>query len=455
MSTEEQYSEAVPGRAGEREFLASYDPRAYVPVAVTVDVVALTLRQGELQVLLVERGGPPFEGCWALPGGFLHAGEEDLDTAAARELAEETGLAAASPLEAAALLGRVHLEQLGTYGAPDRDPRMHVVSVAYLAFAPDLPDPQAGSDASAAAWHPVSSLSLPDSALPAGAHGVVPAGRAAGAEQPSSSPSTTPGSSPTVSTGPAPSWSTARSPPPSCTTTSPSPSSARSMRRSGTRSCIPATSTAKCSRCPASWRARGPRPSAAAARAARAPATTAPGTRTCSIPRCSAPPARTRSGERAPGRRHHPGNHPRAARLRRGARQRQHRRPSRRRLSRPISPPRPGGTAGRPGCSTRTPLALLTVDRRALLTTPYHAAANRLRETGRAEARHGSCGLGIGETACYALTHPQDVPTAGDCTAPARLLRNLTLLRDRLAFELGHTTAEFPARPPTDCRPAL
>lgn len=176
MSTEEQYSEAVPGRPGEREFLASYDPRAYVPVAVTVDVVALTLRQGELQVLLVERGGPPFEGCWALPGGFLHAGEEDLDTAAARELAEETGLAAASPLEAAALLGRVHLEQLGTYGAPDRDPRMHVVSVAYLAFAPDLPDPQAGSDASAAAWHPVSSLSLPDSALPAGAHGGGPGG---------------------------------------------------------------------------------------------------------------------------------------------------------------------------------------------------------------------------------------------------------------------------------------
>ncbi len=85
----------------------------------------------------------------------------------------------------------------------------------------------------------------------------------------------------------------------------------------------------------------------------------------------------------------------------------------------------------------RDPFALLTVDRRALLTTPYHAAANRHRETARGAARHGSCGLGIGETAAYALAHPDDAPTAGDCTAPARLRTRLTRLRDRLTADLG------------------
>ncbi|RKT11969.1 8-oxo-dGTP diphosphatase [Streptomyces sp. 1114.5] len=149
---------ATTGPETEQEWLAAYDPRAYTPVAVTVDVVALTLRHGSLHVLLVERGAPPYQGCWALPGGFLRAGEEGLDEAAARELAEETGLQGASEVEAT--LCRLHLEQLGTYGAPGRDPRMHVVSVAYLAFAPDLPDPQAGTDAAAAAWHPVADLDL-------------------------------------------------------------------------------------------------------------------------------------------------------------------------------------------------------------------------------------------------------------------------------------------------------
>lgn len=133
--------------ASEEEFLASYDPRAFPPVAVTVDVVTLTVRDGELAVLLVQRGVPPFEGAWALPGGFVRAGE-DLDAAAARELAEETGQ---QP-------GLFHLEQLATYGTPGRDPRMRVVSVAYLAFAPQLPDPRAGSDAQAAAWVPAGSL---------------------------------------------------------------------------------------------------------------------------------------------------------------------------------------------------------------------------------------------------------------------------------------------------------
>ncbi|WP_329129294.1 adenylosuccinate synthetase [Streptomyces sp. NBC_01476] len=83
------------------------------------------------------------------------------------------------------------------------------------------------------------------------------------------------------------------------------------------------------------------------------------------------------------------------------------------------------------------PYALLSTDRRAPLTTPYHAAANRLREQSRGSARHGSCGMGVGETTAYALAHPDDAPTAGDCSSRPRLLRRLRLLRDRLTDELG------------------
>jgi len=127
--------------ASEREFLAAYDPRAYAPVAVTVDIIALTIREGALHVLLVERGEHPFAGKLALPGGFVR--DETLDEAAFRELSEETAVE------------RVHLEQLATFGDPGRDPRMRVISVAYLAFAPSLPDPRPGGDASAARWVPV------------------------------------------------------------------------------------------------------------------------------------------------------------------------------------------------------------------------------------------------------------------------------------------------------------
>jgi 8-oxo-dGTP diphosphatase len=135
----------------ERTFLASYDPDRYPRIAVTVDMVLFTVRSGRFSVLLVRRKNHPYQGRWALPGGFVEP-HEDLHQAAARELAEETGLAE--------LPAGMHLEQLMTYGDPDRDPRMRVVSVAYLAFAPDLPPPRAGDDADFARFWPMSEVTL-------------------------------------------------------------------------------------------------------------------------------------------------------------------------------------------------------------------------------------------------------------------------------------------------------
>ncbi|NLU65726.1 NUDIX hydrolase [Streptomyces sp. HNM0574] len=128
-----------------------YDPSAFPPFAVTVDLVVLTVRKHALCTLAVRRGEPPFQGRWALPGGFVRDGE-DLGSAAARELVEETGLRAHGSEGADP---GAHLEQLATYGDPGRDPRMRVVSVAHLALAPDLPAPTPGGDAHSASWAPV------------------------------------------------------------------------------------------------------------------------------------------------------------------------------------------------------------------------------------------------------------------------------------------------------------
>ncbi|RYV51653.1 NUDIX hydrolase [Pengzhenrongella frigida] len=120
------------------------DLAGFPPVAATVDLVALTVRDDALQVLVVTRTGDPHAGELALPGGFVHP-DEDLDSAAARVLVEETGMRRPPG----------HLEQLKTYGAPNRDPRLRVVSVAYLAMAPTRLDPRVRGDAAVAAWVPV------------------------------------------------------------------------------------------------------------------------------------------------------------------------------------------------------------------------------------------------------------------------------------------------------------
>jgi 8-oxo-dGTP diphosphatase len=116
-----------------------YDPRAFPAFAVTVDVVILTMAGGVLHALLVRRGQQPFKGMWAVPGGFKRPGET-LDEAARRELSEETGVDVPSLLT-----------QFGAYGDPGRDPRMNVVTVAYLAVLRDVGAIVAGTDAAQAA----------------------------------------------------------------------------------------------------------------------------------------------------------------------------------------------------------------------------------------------------------------------------------------------------------------
>jgi len=107
---------------------------------LTADIVIFTIRGERLEILLIERGGAPFQGCWALPGGFVE-NDEDIDVAARRELEEETGVKGLS------------LEQFHTFGAPNRDPRGRVVTVAYYALVPaDRLSPRAGDDAARAEW---------------------------------------------------------------------------------------------------------------------------------------------------------------------------------------------------------------------------------------------------------------------------------------------------------------
>jgi 8-oxo-dGTP diphosphatase len=109
--------------------------------AVTADAVTFSISGGALMTLLVQRGQPPFKGKWAIPGGFVQI-DESLRRAAERELLEETGVRADA------------IEQIRAFGDPGRDPRMRVISVAFLCLVkPDLPEPRAADDAADARWY--------------------------------------------------------------------------------------------------------------------------------------------------------------------------------------------------------------------------------------------------------------------------------------------------------------
>jgi 8-oxo-dGTP diphosphatase len=106
---------------GEKNYMDGYHAEDYPRPSLTVDVAALTAHDGHLWVMLIKRRNHPFMNTWALPGGFVHM-TESLDQAASRLLAEETGLK------------NVYLEQLYTFGNPERDPRTRVITVAYYAL---------------------------------------------------------------------------------------------------------------------------------------------------------------------------------------------------------------------------------------------------------------------------------------------------------------------------------
>ena len=118
----------------------------YPHPAVATDMVIFTIHNQQLELLLIRRTDEPYSNCWALPGGFVEI-EEDLEACALRELEEETGITG------------VYLEQLYTFGTPNRDPRERVISVAYYAVVPpDRISLRAASDASEVAWIEVGRL---------------------------------------------------------------------------------------------------------------------------------------------------------------------------------------------------------------------------------------------------------------------------------------------------------
>lgn len=126
----------IPTSDEEKKFLESYDANKYQHPSVTADILAFTVHNTDLRILLVKRGGYPYKGQYALPGGFVRM-DESAEDAAQRELAEETGITG------------ITMHQLATYSAVDRDPRTRVISIAYIAMVPEsaLLDAHGGDDA--------------------------------------------------------------------------------------------------------------------------------------------------------------------------------------------------------------------------------------------------------------------------------------------------------------------
>lgn len=130
----------IPSGEDEIRFLKSYDPTKYQNPGFAADTALFAVGEDALQILLIKRGGYPYKGSWALPGGFVDI-DEDITAAANRELMEETGLSG------------LYLEQVFTWGRPDRDPRYRCITTSHVAMADaSVLEPVAGDDAAEADW---------------------------------------------------------------------------------------------------------------------------------------------------------------------------------------------------------------------------------------------------------------------------------------------------------------
>lgn len=134
-----------PSCKEEAEFLKNFDPTKYQNPGVAADTALFAVREDELYILLIERGGYPYKGCWALPGGFVNM-DEDLADSAKRELLEETGISVE------------YLERATVWGKPDRDPRQRVITVSFIGLIDfDDANAAAGDDAAKAEWFKIMS----------------------------------------------------------------------------------------------------------------------------------------------------------------------------------------------------------------------------------------------------------------------------------------------------------